>query len=152
MVTQNPQGQFPTKPRVFFWDKPAPERQRSGVALSTLRQRSDDAQIVAQAYSTGSARSLVETDSRLVGRLINLACPGAFWKFLSKLSRNYFGLFLNFTTCIFSAAKPSVGYEVATICKSPMEQSQERREPIPSDICILPNSAWRKSGTAFDPL
>jgi len=86
MVAQNPHRQFPANPHVFFWDKSAPERQRSGAAHFTLRQRSDDAQVVAQAHSTGSSISPVKIASRLVDRLKNIAHPGASCEFLSQLS------------------------------------------------------------------
>jgi len=86
MVAQNSHQQFAANPHVFFWDKPAPERQRSGAAHSTLRHRSDDAQVVAQARSTGYSVSPVKIAARLAGRPKNLAHPGASCEFLSKSS------------------------------------------------------------------
>jgi len=86
MMAQNPHREFPANPHVFFWDKPAPERQCSGAAHSTLRQRSDDAQVVAQARSTGSWRSPVKIASRPVSHLENIARPEASYEFLSKSS------------------------------------------------------------------
>ncbi len=54
MVAQKPTYQFLGKVNEFFGNKLTPERQRSGVALSTLRQRSDVAQATAQLGSTGT--------------------------------------------------------------------------------------------------
>jgi len=54
MVTQNPIYKFLGKVNEFFGNKLTPERQRSGVALSTLRQRSYVAQMSAQVGSTGT--------------------------------------------------------------------------------------------------
>ena len=54
MVVQNSTHQFLGKVVEFFGDQTTPERQRSGVAHSTLRPRSDVAQATAQAGSTGT--------------------------------------------------------------------------------------------------
>lgn len=53
MVIQNPTLQFLGKVNEFFGDATTPERQRSGVAHSTFRHRSDAVQMTVQAGSTG---------------------------------------------------------------------------------------------------
>jgi hypothetical protein len=54
MVAKKPTYQFLGKVNEFFGNKLTPERQRSGVAHSTLRHRSDVAQVTAQVGSTGT--------------------------------------------------------------------------------------------------
>jgi hypothetical protein len=60
MVIQNPIPQFLGKVNEFFGDKTTPERQRSGVVLSTFRHRSDVVQMTVQAGSTETILSCLK--------------------------------------------------------------------------------------------